>query len=392
MLIPQKQQIPEINEKVPFLTLQGISPPHIPHKLDKSGSNAKQKYNAKFPGVNFDYYTSITKTILTLCYPKICPKCSTTLSVEIPSRETSVRCPKCHYMGSRTSLTPLDNFRLPLWTFGYILSEAVTMFPQPLSSSMIRRKLLCPKNTATLLKRRLQLFLSEFIDPIKDIMNDELSKNDKLPVDLTNVFNTHKVASLDTVALFSAGTRSNGYRARYKHNGQTSSIYLTDSVALEKGKYQIGTLVHTVAFKKGPVIFDSVPDQRQKTLHPLLSFIPDNAPIFSDEGYPWLKHYNDNHRAINHSKRAKDKKRNVYSRERWCSNGVHNQVAEGNQRLLKYTFTASYSYIKPEYSQLYLNEFSALKAITLYGIDYLNSKRKNPPQVPEKDVRTIGRE
>ncbi len=193
--------------------------------------------------------------------------------------------------------------------------------------------------------------------------------------DLSGLIQSKPVVSMDTVALFSARKGSNGYRARYKHNGQTSSIYLSDSVALEKGKYQIGTLVSTIGIKKGPVIFDSIPDQRQRTIMPLLDFLPEHAPIFSDAGYPWLKRYNDNHRSVNHSKRAKDLKRNVWSRERWSCKGVHSQTAEGFQRVLKHSFLAGYGYIRPEYSQLYLDEWCALKGLRLFGMDRLVEMR-----------------
>ncbi|TGL26927.1 transposase, partial [Leptospira bourretii] len=47
-----------------------------------------------------------------------------------------------------------------------------------------------------------------------------------------------------------------------------------------------------------------------------------------------------------------------------------NQVAEGNQRLLKSAFSA-YCYIKPTYSQLYLHELSFYKSIKAVGMDRL---------------------
>ncbi len=193
--------------------------------------------------------------------------------------------------------------------------------------------------------------------------------------DLTGLTESKPVVSMDTMAMFSARKGSNGYRARYKHNGQTSSIYLSDSVALERGRYQIGTLVSTIGIKKGPVIFDSIPDQRQRTIMPLLGFLPEHAPIFSDAGYPWLKRYNENHRSVNHSKRAKDLKRNVWSRERWSCKGVHAQVAEGFQRVLKHSFLAGYGYIRPQYSQLYLDEWVVLKGLRLYGFEKLAEMR-----------------
>jgi len=257
--------------------------------------------------------------------------------------------------------------------------ESMHVFPQVLTATSIQRRLGCSNNTASLLKRRLQLFLREFIPDIKKLMAEDIQKGFgegyRLPqddqTDLTGLIDGKPVVSVDTVALFSAGERSNGFRKRYKHRGQTSSIYLTDSVAREKGKYQIGTLVNTIGIKRGAVIFDSIPDQKQQTIQPLLDFLPQHAPIFSDEGFPWLRRYNHNHRAINHSKRAKDRKRNVWSRERWSCKGVHSQTAEGFQRVLKHSFLAGYVYIKPEYSQLYLDEWSALKGLTVYGFERL---------------------
>ena len=108
---------------------------------------------------------------------------------------------------------------------------------------------------------------------------------------------------------------------------------------------------------------------------PLLKFLPEHAPIFSDSGYPWLKRYNHNHRTVNHSKRAKDRKRNVWPRDRWSCCGVHSQTAEGFQRILKHSFLAGYGYIRPEYSQLYLDEWCALKGLRLYGLERLAGLR-----------------
>ena len=370
-----------------FLLHRSISVSQINHKINTDPhsvtSRAKEKFNSRFPHLNTHYYTGLTKKLLDEFYPKSCPVCKTKLTSEIATRETAVRCPRCYYQGSRTAYTPLHNLRLPLWVFSYVLMESMHVFPQVLTATSIQRRLGCSNNTASLLKRRLQLFLREFIPDIKKLMAEDIQKGFgegyRLPqddqTDLTGLIDGKPVVSVDTVALFSAGERSNGFRKRYKHRGQTSSIYLTDSVAREKGKYQIGTLVNTIGIKRGAVIFDSIPDQKQQTIQPLLDFLPQHAPIFSDEGFPWLRRYNHNHRAINHSKRAKDRKRNVWSRERWSCKGVHSQTAEGFQRVLKHSFLAGYVYIKPEYSQLYLDEWSALKGLTVYGFDRLLAVR-----------------
>lgn len=181
------------------------------------------------------------------------------------------------------------------------------------------------------------------------------------------------MVSIDGHALFSATQRANGGRARWKHGGQTASVYLTDEVAEQKGKYQIGTLCHTLALKKGPIILDSVPTFKQKHIQPLLEFLPENTPVFSDDGYPWYRRYNLNHRSVNHSARAKDRKRSLWARDRWSRFGVHNNVAEGNGRILKHAFIAGYSYVSPEKSKMYLNEFSSLKAIRIYSLSGLGN-------------------
>ena len=201
----------------------------------------------------------------------------------------------------------------------------------------------------------------------------------KLPEnkDVSDVVAGKPVVHVDTLALFSATQRSNGGRARWKHTGQTASIYLSDKVAEQRGKLQIGTLAHTVAVKGGPILLTSIRDQTQKSIQPAVQFLPRETAIMSDEGTPWLSRYFPNHRAINHSARAKNQKRSKWARKRWSKHSVHNQVAEGNQRMVKMSFLAAYGYFRPEYSQLYLNEYSALKSIRAIGLDTLVSLSKS---------------
>lgn len=272
--------------------------------------------------------------------------------------------------------------KLPLWVFSYILIESIQLYPAVLSGQGIKRRLGVTNNTASLLKRRLQLFLSDLLPRIKELMKDDILKDFKdvkLPenTDLSDDIAGKSVVHADTVALFSATQRSNGGRKRHKHTGQTASIYLTDEVAKEKDKYQIGTLCHTMGIKQGAVILDSIPDQKEKTVKPLFDFLPKDAPVFTDDGYPWLKRHNQNHKAVNHSARAKDKKRNVWAQDRWSKDGINNQVAEGFQRILKHSFISGYSYISPKYSQLYLNEYSGIKGIRVYGLDILLDSSPN---------------
>ena len=330
----------------------------------------------KLAGINQAHYLSLTKQILARAYPCVCPVCEIEMTGSVARRESVVRCPNCFKQASRTAGTPLHHFKLPLWMFGYLLSEAITMFPQMMSAAQIRRRLGVSKSTSLLLKRRLQLFLTDLVPVIKERLADELREQFSglvLPEnsDVSVAVANKPVVHMDTLALFSATQRANGGRARHRHSGQTASIYLTEKVAEQRGKFQIGTLVHTIAVKGGPVILDSVPGLRQKQIQPLFSFLPQQTPTFTDDGYPWLSRYNRNHRAVNHSARAKDKKRNVWARNRWSRGGVHNQVAEGTQRIVKASFLAAYGYFNPKFSQLYLNEYSALKGIRTYGLESL---------------------
>ncbi|MCB1172421.1 MAG: transposase, partial [Leptospiraceae bacterium] len=155
-----------------------------------------------------------------------------------------------------------------------------------------------------------------------------------------------------------------------KHTGQTASIYLTDRIAEEKGRTQIGSLVHTVALKQGPVFLTAVPDNKQASIAPNLNWLPYGSVVMADQGFPYLRRYrNLQYREVNHSVRAKDTKRNKWGRNRWSRNGINNQVAEGIQRTLKYSVLSAHGYIKPENMPLYLDEFSAIKGVRHFGID-----------------------
>ncbi len=343
-----------------------------------SDLGAKDAFNLRFPHINVRYYTELTQELLTHVYPRACEKCGGELTKLVANRETVIRCGECHHQMSRTVGTPLHHLKLPLWTFGYLLTEAVQAFPQMISAAQIRRRLGVSKSTSLLLKRRLQLMLTDLLPAVRELVNTEISsvfRDEVLPADTdARELQDAPVVHMDTLALFSATQRSNGGRSRHRHGGQTASIYLSDKVAMERGKFQIGTLAHTIALKGGAVLLDSVPDQTQRSIEPLTTFLPNHAPTFTDDGYPWLSRYNRNHRAVNHSARAKNKSRNVWARDRWCKGGVHNQVAEGNQRMIKLSFLAAYGYFTPEYSQLYLNEYSGLKALRVYGIKPLLSR------------------
>ena len=49
--------------------------------------------------------------------------------------------------------------------------------PQPLTGAHIKRKLGVGSSTATMLKRRLQLFLSDLMPGIKELMAEEIRKD-----------------------------------------------------------------------------------------------------------------------------------------------------------------------------------------------------------------------
>src|SRR6185295_10435224 len=140
--------------------------------LECSGERQNTKYiNApplddRFPHINVRFYTDLTRGILRSAYPRTCPDCKKPMDRYISTRQTAIRCGLCNYQGSLTAYTPVHHFKLPLWMFSYLLLEQIQRFPQVLNASEIQRKLGVAKNTATLLKRRLQLFHSDLIPAI----------------------------------------------------------------------------------------------------------------------------------------------------------------------------------------------------------------------------------
>ncbi|TGK26931.1 transposase, partial [Leptospira yasudae] len=257
--------------------------------------------------------------------------------------------------------------------FGYVFYESLLQYPKSVTATELSKKLRIGYNAASLLKRRFQLFASDQLPKYKKLTYDALSDQFQdflLPPnenrDITKIMAKRPYVCVDTAVLYSAGERASQGRKRYSHRGQTSSIYLSEKL----GGRQVGTLVQTIAIKQGPVFFSSVPNQKAETLGPLIKeHLPTSTPLFTDQGYPWLWGIYRNHRSVNHSARSKDN-RFRFARNRWSKNGVHNQVAEGNHRVLKTAF-ASYGYITPKYSQLYLNEFSFIKNANVFGLDVL---------------------
>jgi hypothetical protein len=317
-------------------------------------------------------FTHFTNTILSTIYPKQCPECGIVLTKTIRTRPSVIRCAKCHYQTSRIKNTPLDNMRIPHWMFGWLLLESSIAYPKVITSKEIQRKLGVAYNTALLLKRRLQLFSTDLTPQMKKLFNEILMKEGSdLPHKNDREFTlgciqegSIPVVNADTLVLFSASQRANKGRKRHRHGGQTASIYLSDSL----GGKQIGSLVHTIALKGGGVIYQYITDQTTQSLgSQIAEFIPKHSRIFTDEGYPFLQGIYKNHRMVNHSLKSRDN-RYRFSGNRWCQNGIHNQVAEGFNNTLKTAFR-SYGYFRPENAGLYLAEFSLMANIRHYGLD-----------------------
>ena len=95
--------------------------------------------------------------------------------------------------------------------------------------------------------------------------------------------------------------------------------------------------------------------------------MPVHNPIFTDMGY--RGYAGRNHRMVNHNLKSEDN-RYKWNRQRYSKNGIHCQVAEGLNGLIKKHFSA-YTWVNPKYSQLYLNEYSFLRNLKFYGLEDL---------------------
>jgi hypothetical protein len=321
--------------------------------------------------IDKDFYTSLTDQILDAFYPKFC-KCNPDEQLtEIDGKRVTVlRCPTCHKSYSKLSNTPLNHLKIDRYVFSYLLKESQILYPQTLTIAQIRKRVGVSISTAVRLKRRLQLFASDIIPRMqkKFYTDNKLQFHDfKFPkdrsTDLTKIVRNLAIPQADTVVLYSCGKAANRGRSRFKRSGQTSSIYRSESL----GSDQVGTLVNTLAVKNGPVFYDSIPNQKSETIIPIIhKYIPYHNPIFTDEGYSLGSR---NHRTINHSARSKDS-RHKWARNRWSKNGIHNNVAESKQNIIKKAF-ASHSWIDPRFSQLYLNEFAFNANLRYFSLDDL---------------------
>nr|WP_061224112.1 transposase [Leptospira weilii] len=366
--IPQDLNLSITNTFTPFAsTKSSFQSPSRPKPLTAEQLKGKRKN----PAINIDFFTGLTKKILNDLYPKYCPNCpDKLLTKEISTQPELIRCEGCRYLTSRLSYTPLHHFKLPLYMFGVVFYESMIQFPKVLTSTEIGKRLRISYKGAAMLKKRFQIFASQQLLKYKQLTFDALDREFKdfsLPPDEdTEIMENKPYVCADTVVLYSASQRANQGRKRYRHSGSTASIYLSEKL----GGRQVGTLVHTIAVKGGGVFFHSVPNQKANTLGPIIKdHLPLQTPVFTDQGYPWLWNIYKSHRSINHSAHSKDA-RYKWARNRWSKNGVHNQVAEGNHRLLKTAFS-SYCYIRPENSTRYLNEFSFLKNAHVFGLDVI---------------------
>lgn len=331
--------------------------------------------NLSISPYSYDYYSQLTDIVLETFFPVTCTTCNLKMTGRVSTRSYVAKCPKCRKHASRISHTPFSFLKLPLWTVGWVLDQSAAKYPQVLTGAEIQRRLNISEDSALRLKKRVQVFASQHKGAVESLFYTELKKRFQRTKDLlepdkadinkrvTTPVGNRPIPQSDSVVLFSAKERSNKGRKRFRHHGQTASIYLADSL----GGRQVGVMVQCTTWKGGPALYESIPNQQIKTILPIIQRqIPKNTPFFTDCGMDWMKPYNRNHRTVNHNLQSK---RGVgKSRRRFQQNGVHTQAAEGKQGALKTAFRA-YRYIKPEHSQLYLNEYSFFGALKYYGVD-----------------------
>ena len=341
----------------------------ISHIFPLESSQVRKPTPTRHPiAIDTHFYTTLTDELLNQFYPKFC--CKEKLTTTDGKRRSILRCPHCHRQQSKLVGTPLHHLKLPRWMFSYILKEAEIQYPKVITITEISKRVGISYTAALTLKRRLQVFASDLLPRMQEkfYQDNKLQYHDfKFPknrdTDLTDIVKDKAIPQADTVVLYSCGTLANKGRKRFKHKGQTSSIYMSDSL----GGKQKGTLVNTVGVKQGPVFYDSIPNSKAETVNPILfKYIPVHNPVFTDMGYSlpsW------NHRTVNHSRKSVDK-RFRWSRQRWSKNGIHCQVAEGKNGVLKRGF-AAYGWVNPRNSTLYLNEFSVLANLRYFGVEDL---------------------
>jgi|JI8StandDraft_1071087.scaffolds.fasta_scaffold39391_2 hypothetical protein len=349
-------------------------------------------FNASSP-YNTDYFSELASDFLDTFYPTHCPKCSQLMSGRVVTRPHVAKCNSCRIQGSRLARTPFVNLKLPFWTIGFVLDQSAKKHPGVLTGAEIQRLLHITESSALRLKKRIQVFTSQQKRAVEQLFYSELKKRfhktkpllEQDASDINKLVTTPvgnlPIAQSDSVVLFSARERSNKGRGRFRHHGQTSSIYACDSL----GGRQIGTMVQTTTWAGGPALYESIPNQKIPTLLPIIERqIPKDVPLFTDMALEWYKPHNRNHRCVNHN--LPSKRGNGKSRRRYQQNGIHTQAAEGQHGVLKTAFRA-YRYVKPEHSQLYLNEFSFWGALKYFGADRIAEFKSNGGRSESKNQR-----
>jgi hypothetical protein len=198
------------------------------HKLNVNPLNTN-------PSLDLQYAT-LSLNILSKLFGKTCGcENSNLLYFKVKNRPTVARCNKCHKQVSITSKTPLENFKLPLSYFSYVVHDSLLQYPKSITSTEISRKLELPYKTAYYLKRRIQIFFTLLNEKLRKQMYQELSEyNEKHPIklpkngDLREVLQNEPVAVADSVVLYSSSLRANKHRSRRYKTG-TSSIYLSNT-------------------------------------------------------------------------------------------------------------------------------------------------------------------
>lgn len=272
------------------------------------------------------------------------------------------------------------------WMFSYLLIESQLQFPKVLTITEISKRVDVSYPTAMKLKRRIQLFAAEIVPRMQRKFYEDQKKKFsgfRFPkdrnTDLTDLIKDTPIPQADTVVLYSCGSAANKGRKRFKRRGQTSSIYMSESL----GGKQRGTLVNTIAVKGSCVFYDSIPNSQAKTVNPIIQkYVPFHNPIFTDQGYSLTSM---NHRTVNHSRKSADK-RFKWARNRFSKNGIHNNVAEGRNGVLKRSFSA-YGWIDPKHSNLYLSEFSFFSNLRHFSVEDLlpDESRSKPLQRGQLD-------
>ncbi len=315
------------------------------------------------------------------------------MSGRVVTRPHVAKCNSCRIQGSRLARTPFVNLKLPFWTIGFVLDQSAKKHPGVLTGAEIQRLLHITESSALRLKKRIQVFTSQQKRAVEQLFYSELKKRfhktkpllEQDASDINKLVTTPvgnlPIAQSDSVVLFSARERSNKGRGRFRHHGQTSSIYACDSL----GGRQIGTMVQTTTWAGGPALYESIPNQKIPTLLPIIERqIPKDVPLFTDMALEWYKPHNRNHRCVNHN--LPSKRGNGKSLRRYQQNGIHTQAAEGQHGVLKTAFRA-YRYVKPEHSQLYLNEFSFWGALKYFGADRIAEFKSNGGRSESKNQR-----